>query len=368
MSPHAEHQLPDNPRLVLVTGAGRSGTSTIAGALSRLGFHVPQPVLQPNESNPRGFYESSWPVRFHNKLLARAGMTPTDARPDAADLMAATVDDRARASLHTWLSAQFDASALVMVKDPRAAWIPELWSTEVEELGAEISYLTMLRHPTEVIGSRKTHYTTTDESPAVMHAFAIRHLCGWLNQNLILEHRDRGQRRTFIRYPDLLADWRPVLTKALADLGLPSELVTADAADEIDAFIEPSLRRHHTDWERFQVPAPLVELAEDAWAGLSALADSNGHDADAEQALDLAAGRYRQLFNDAVAMTSDHAADLARRSLKKGRRQGRREVKTQWELARQRRPLPRVKRKLGRLWRRWKPGAERPAAESPGRT
>ena len=57
---------------MLVTGAGRSGTSTAAGALHMLGFHLPRPVLHANESNPKGFFESRWPVRFHRRLMERA--------------------------------------------------------------------------------------------------------------------------------------------------------------------------------------------------------------------------------------------------------------------------------------------------------
>ena len=56
-------------RLVVVTGSGRSGTSTVAGTLKRLGLHVPQPEMPPDETNPRGFYEPIWVVDFHKRLL-----------------------------------------------------------------------------------------------------------------------------------------------------------------------------------------------------------------------------------------------------------------------------------------------------------
>ena len=52
-------------RAVLVVGAGRSGTSTIAGVLRRLGLHVPQPEVMSDDTNPKGFGEPQWAVTFH---------------------------------------------------------------------------------------------------------------------------------------------------------------------------------------------------------------------------------------------------------------------------------------------------------------
>src|SRR3954465_14624733 len=118
----------NDKRLVLVTGAGRSGPSTMAGALHLLGFHLPRPVLQANESNPKGFFESRWPVRFHRRLLDEANVEQTDGRPVAADLVAKQVDEEVRRELHTWLSEQFERADDVMVKDPRASWVPRLWA------------------------------------------------------------------------------------------------------------------------------------------------------------------------------------------------------------------------------------------------
>ena len=83
--------------LLLVTGAGRSGTSTVAGTLHHLGVHVPGPYLKANASNPRGFYESKWSVDFHNRLLKRANVTIADGRPEAADLMHEAFRRRRRA-------------------------------------------------------------------------------------------------------------------------------------------------------------------------------------------------------------------------------------------------------------------------------
>ncbi len=61
--------------LVLVTGVGRSGTSSMAGLLDQLGLYVPGPYLSANASNPKGFFESRWSVKFHNQIARALGST-----------------------------------------------------------------------------------------------------------------------------------------------------------------------------------------------------------------------------------------------------------------------------------------------------
>ena len=79
----ADARLPDR-RLVLVVGSGRSGTSTVSGAMKMLGMHVPQPEIPSDKHNPRGYFEPAWVIAFHKRQLARAGLVPREARPDSA--------------------------------------------------------------------------------------------------------------------------------------------------------------------------------------------------------------------------------------------------------------------------------------------
>jgi len=178
--------------MVLVTGASRSGTSTIAGVLNHLGLDVPQPVLQPNHSNPHGFFESTWPVHFHNRLIRRALITLTDARPEAFEMMAAAVTDENRASLGRWISRLFGETSQVVVKDPRSAWLPQMWEQAADGLGVDLGFLTMVRHPAEVVGSRSTYYGGgQDGTDAWM--FRVRNLCYWINGNLGVERQTRDR-------------------------------------------------------------------------------------------------------------------------------------------------------------------------------
>src|SRR3954469_19272147 len=97
----------DGQTLVLVTGSGRSGTSSLAGSLARLGLHVPLPVVEAREMNPKGLYETSWGGKFHADLLPPAMVRSSDGSPRAAQRVAATVAaSSATDELREWLADQ----------------------------------------------------------------------------------------------------------------------------------------------------------------------------------------------------------------------------------------------------------------------
>src|SRR4051794_28785752 len=144
-------------KLVIVTGSGRSGTSTVAGALKKLGSYVPQPELKPNEANPRGYFEPLWTVVYDKKILAEAGVRTLDGRPNAPNLMLRVAErDDVLEELSTWLAGH-QQGPQVVIKDPRIVWLRDIYAKAAAGLGMETAWLTMLRHPAEVVASRDKH-------------------------------------------------------------------------------------------------------------------------------------------------------------------------------------------------------------------
>jgi hypothetical protein len=320
-------------RLVLVTGAGRSGTSTVAGTLHHLGLHVPLPVLKANESNPLGFFESWWPVRFHNKLFERANTGQTDSRPEAFGIVADAVDEQARTRLRTWLSEVVAEADQVVVKDPRALWVPWLWDETAQGLGVTMGYLTMVRHPAEVVGSRSTYYGGSRPDHEAW-SFAVSNLAAWVNGNLIVERETRGKRRAVIRYYDLLEDWRSVMRGVAETFELDLQGALESEKHAVDDFIDPSLRRHQPSWEGLDMPAHLVEIAEGVFEQMSRLADARGADAEAEARLDELADRYAEAMRVAQAIARDSTAAQVRAAKRSTDAQVRAELKDEVAKAR----------------------------------
>jgi hypothetical protein len=276
-------------RLVLVVGVGRSGTSLLAGMLGQLGFHIPQPEVVADETNPKGFGEPRWVVDFHTRLMRKLRVIVFDARPVAFEKTASVDGDE---ELSTWLAGELARADDVVVKDPRLGWFLGLWQRCSDQLGARISQITMLRHPAEILTSARKNYGDwqSDASRAA----------AWLNVMLETERTTRGAARVYIRYEDLLQDWRGQIARAGRTLDLPLLTdITPERAAAVDAFVDPSLHRHRVGWDDLDVPASVRELCDEVWSGFERLATGD----DVAAALDDAHERYRTLYREAEAIS-----------------------------------------------------------------
>jgi hypothetical protein len=269
-------------RLVLVVGKGRSGTSLLAGILGRLGFQIPQPEVKADRTNPSGFSEPLWVVKFHKRLLHARRVTAFDARSGAWEQMAELADDGdVRAELGSWLDAQFTEADNLVVKDPRIVWFLPLWLRCADDLDIQMSFVTVMRHPAEVVASGRASYGTwqNDASRAL----------SWLNVTLHAEQATRGARRAFVRYDDLLEDWAREVSRLGELLEVPS-LVGIDHADhpDVGAFVDPALHRSAVGWDGVRLPATLQATCADVWNQMSGLAEPGGDKEDARSRLDAA--------------------------------------------------------------------------------
>lgn len=318
--------------LVLITGTGRSGTSTMSGTFHHLGLHVPGPYLGANESNPKGFYESKWAVKFHKQITVAAGINDFDSRPAAFDLTQAALTDELHAELRDFLVRESAGHDQVVVKDPRSVWAQGLWRRAAEEAGLEIRYVSMLRHPAEVVGSRTTYYANPNDE-AKRRSYETFNVARWINSSLISERETRGHARAFVSYPALLEDWRPVLAGIAEDLGLRYDVdVAGGAPSPVDDFIDPGLRRHQVTWDELEVPDELRDIAQCIWDDLVNLAAAHGADDAASADLDLQAARYARLFTA--------SADIAHDALETERTDAKRRASEQKKKAPAPKPAP----------------------------
>ena len=310
-------------RVVVIAGSGRSGTSTIAGVLKLLGLRIPPPEVPGNRTNPRGFFEPRWAVDFQTRLLRRASVVLTDSRPAAFDLAAEAADSvEVREELGDWVRDHLAHGHELLVKDPRNSWFLPMWRRAATDAGAEVAFLTMLRHPAEVVGSKDKYYKGTSAGDTPRHAQTTR-VASWLNVALFTEVVTRDSRRSFVLYNDLLDDWRAVVERVVAELDLEAgREITSEVADQIDEFVDPGLRRVRTGWDDIDCPDAVREMAQEVWEQVGVLARSGGFDDAAQQRLDEIRERYTQLYLDAEALAQS-SAENARRA---GARQGRRAV------------------------------------------
>lgn len=294
--------IPVKRRVVFVVGSGRSGTSTMSGALQTLGMHVPQPEVVADETNPKGFGEPQWVVDFHDELLKRCNVQVSDARPSAwfeAGKLSAFEPLRGR--LHQWLEEQFvEGGPELVVKDPRLAWFLGLWRSAALRCDAAPAYVTMLRPVTEVVGSKQKYYAAK--------AGEVQRTAAWVNMMLHTERSTRGSARRFVRYDDMLKDWTiPVFGLGQAFDLAAVKSATANDIRRVHQFIDPSLRRVQLTWDDVEVPGRLREIAEQTWQHLDRLADDDGDTPEVHDRLDGLRAEYAELYDEAEAIAQSTA-------------------------------------------------------------
>src|SRR5579872_5565568 len=104
---------------ILVLGMHRSGTSSVAGALTKLGGGTPHTPMPPNDSNVRGFFESTPIVNFNDELLASAGSSWDDWRGFNSAWFHSIEAETFRRRAADLFRSEFDGSSLPVFKDPR---------------------------------------------------------------------------------------------------------------------------------------------------------------------------------------------------------------------------------------------------------
>lgn len=288
-------------KVLFVAGAGRSGTSTMAGLMKIMGLHVPQPEVEPDETNPKGFAEPAWAVEHHSRLLREAVVQVSDSRPDAwFETGRVSTREPERIKTAEWLEGHFAVNPELVVKDPRLAWFMGLWRGAALRCDARPGYVTMLRPVTEVVGSKQRYYDAKFGE--------VNRTAAWVNMMLHCERATRGSDRAFVRYHDLLDDW----TVPVFGLGQRFDLdaVKSAAANDIrkvHAYIDPSLRRVQLTWDDLEVPKRLREIAQETWEALDRLPDEGGDTPEVQATLDQLREAYAELYEEAAAISQSTA-------------------------------------------------------------
>lgn len=289
-------------RLVLVLGSARSGADSLAQALQLLGLRTP------GTDPTSGSAEASWVTDFHERLLHRANVRVSDARPQAwFETGRLATQDGPRQELFDWLGARVarDHGEMV-VQDPRLAWFAGLWKAAGLRWGVDLSYAVMLRPAAESIAVKRTGSAHTGETSRA---------AGWLNQVLHSERATRGSRRAFLHHQDLLDDWTVPLYGLGERFGLSTiHQATAKEIRRVHDLIEPQPARTGTGWTDTDVPKALRIMIDETWDQLTKLARAEDEAADTHATLDQIREEYAQYYAEAERIA--HSTILAARRRK----------------------------------------------------
>ncbi len=260
---------------LVVLGMHRSGTSALTGMLSLLGGRLPKRLLPPSNTNKKGYFESADFVAIHDELLESAGtawyswdkLSPSWFRssrfPYFVDLLRESV------------LANFDDRSLFLVKDPRISRFFPVWEDVAKSLDAELKVLITTRNPLEVARSLQSRNgLTTSETYLV-----------WLRHVLDAERDTRHLDRAFVRFEELVEDWRPVFDRMVRQLSMSFPRLSARSRREIDEFLSKELRNNAASPADIYAYSDISEWIKGAYTALEAL-ETDPHDGSAMQMLD----------------------------------------------------------------------------------
>jgi hypothetical protein len=286
---------------IVVLGMHRSGTSSVAGSLVRLGGAAPANLMPPSETNERGHWESNVIVELNDDILAAAGSEWQDWRPfDVSRIDSQTMAVlrmRARAAL----AGEYGDASLPIIKDPRMCRLMGFWAPVFDEAGWSVCVILPLRSPLEVAWSLKRRNGISAALGCLM----------WLRHVLDAEAETRGLPRTCLQWGTFLRDRGGLLTQIAKQLDLDGMERGESTSSELDEFVTPDLRHHEATEAEMRTDAAVTELVRDAYRALIELEDDPGDRAVLDRLDDI-----RSRFETAVA-----TFDPAMRELEEERRQ-----------------------------------------------
>ena len=200
-------------RNVFICGAGRSGTSMLAGLFSGCGYYQGEELYSPRNANPKGFFEN-WQINSLNERIINSSLRAAYGK-EVADIFESVYREG-----HYWLgrfpsemqcvASEKDKQEIAKLveqepfcyKDTRFPYTLPAW----QQASPGSIAICIFRHPGIVVASMlkemlaETHLRVIATS--VLDLFAV-----WENTYFrLLEYRANGADVYFINYNDLFSD------------------------------------------------------------------------------------------------------------------------------------------------------------------
>lgn len=276
-----------------VLGMHRSGTSSITGALVKLGAAAPAHLLGASVGNETGHWESQPLIYFHDELLASVGSRWDDWRKIRPDWYGTPVAAQFKTRANQLLDEEFGDAPVFVFKDPRNCRIARFWLGIFAERGIAPRIVLPIRSPLEVARSHRAR-----------DGFPLRKgLLLWLRHVLDAEAASRDLPRAVVEYDAFLKDWQSAVAAMERAVGAFPANTDLTAAG-IDRFLRDDLKHQSVPQEELARSALVHAWVEQVYEAMRELA-RNPSSNSAREALD----RVRAQFDEAAALFGGVLAD-----------------------------------------------------------
>lgn len=233
-----------NKKCFMILGMHRSGTSATTGLLSHFDISLGTALINPNEENPKGFFENTAILNLNKKILSAANSDWDDYHFNINDIDSEQVNAWA-IEAYKVLTQEFSDNNSFAIKDPRLCLLFPIWEKALMRFDAEINIIIVNRNPNEVSASLKTRNDFRNQKSLLL----------WAQYTLSLEFFSRGYERLLIQYPtDFIASAELIKKfKKFTKLN-----ITDKKTNKALIFYEKELTRHQTEQQVLKDTPPLL--------------------------------------------------------------------------------------------------------------
>jgi len=252
-------------RAVLVSGAGRSGTSIVTRAMQATGVYLGDDFKPPSRKNPTGFFEDAALLASSKRLRRTLGL-----RPDSLRLLDDAVWDSAAvrpyySEFAAIIEKRFGDVPVWGFKYARTMRLLPFWLRLFEQMDISPSYVMPIRNPLSVARSRArldAHRGQQEHSDLE-----------WLANVVPFFEQLRGQPLVVVDYDRLMVEPVAQLERMTTRLDLPMTAKTQQAIHEFaTVFLKPGLQHTHFSIADLQEADNINPLVRDAYGWLDQLA------------------------------------------------------------------------------------------------
>jgi len=256
---------PYKQRVIVVLGAGRSGTSTITRGLQALGVELGGQLRPGGGKNPQGFFEDEGLLKLSKRLRAALGL-----RAESVSLIqphqwqTPTVRALAQEAQET-IRRRFGRYSLWGYKYAGTLRMLPFWRAVFQELDVDVRYVMVVRNPISVARSRAQLNPRRGRQE--------KSDLEWLVNVVPYFHEVRERPFVVVDYDLVLTAAITQLERIATTLGLPLTAATKAGIQEYaKQFLHPNLRHSHFTEEDLINNTQVNSLTRDAYRWLYRLA------------------------------------------------------------------------------------------------
>ncbi|MBG0791245.1 MAG: glycosyltransferase [Desulfovibrionaceae bacterium] len=284
-------------RAVFVLGMHRSGTSAFMRLLAAFGVYLGDNLIEPQEDNPKGFFEDRALLDLNSGLL---GSVAENGRYGLLSLGAEFHDEETfRTELRAYLESAYAGCSLWGFKDPRLCLTFRSWRDVLRDLGVSHSFLVPVRNPLEVAQSLQKR-----EGWPIGFG-----LTTWFLYMFSALEYAAAAPSCFVAFKDLFGDVRGVMERVGRFLGEDC-LAHGEALDAFEGeFLDAGLYRNRDDDAQLEANCRGMESIPDFFASLMGFCADGTVGPEAIREL---LGRHREAFASLASSIAGSAPDYLR--------------------------------------------------------